>query len=145
LSICRRPPELDNPVWLRHRYEQAGDMAIALDLHVNRKTVRAARERLGILPAPAGPRRGQPARPPRIPDNTSPVVEKLLRRYHADQAASIPASWDLVLQRLAAADHAHHTHNHTMQINAAIALASATLLVADQLHDSAHGGKWLSP
>jgi hypothetical protein len=54
------PPELQDPDWLRRAYQWRGDLAIAAELGCDRKTVRAARERLGIASAPRGPRRDAP-------------------------------------------------------------------------------------
>ena len=54
-----RPPELDDPRWLRARLEVDGTPAIARELGCSRKMVRAAADRLGIPPLPPG-RRGRP-------------------------------------------------------------------------------------
>ncbi|MHB1950185.1 MAG: hypothetical protein ACYCQK_01770 [Acidiferrobacteraceae bacterium] len=51
-------PRLWDRAWLERTYAQHGDMWIALELGVDRKTVRRARERHGIMSAAPGRRRG---------------------------------------------------------------------------------------
>lgn len=98
--------QLDDAHWLRMRYAVAGDLAIATELGVDRKTVRRARARHGIPSHPVGPRRGVPRPAPRAAqpsDELTPFERKLIERLRADKRSA--ATEALLAQRL------HNAHD----------------------------------
>lgn len=134
----RRPAELDDPDWLRARYERDGDMSIALELTarykrpISRMMVRLARERLGIPSLPPG-RRPQPRPTSARPDLRKPRIVKITARKTRDDREGTPASWESVLGRLVDSDQAKKARNVPGQITALEALAAAAWRLADQL------------
>lgn len=140
----RRPPELDDRKWLARRYAQVPDEDIAVELGVDRKTVRAARLRLGIRSHPVGPRRGSQPRltlveptPMHVgPDDRPVVLQRVEARYAADQLHGIPPTWDQVIQRFKNANTARKEHDRYAEADAAISMAAALARVATQLLES---------
>jgi hypothetical protein len=139
----RRPPELDDPDWLKRQYQQSGDRTIAAQLGVNVKTVRAARARHGIPSYGDGPRRGTTTTQTRhlrvVPparDDLPPVLQRLVARYAADQMHDIPPTWEEVIRRFKNANTARKEHDRLAEADAAISMAAALARVAAQLLDS---------
>lgn len=98
----RRPVELDDPDWLRRRYARDGDKSIALELHVDRKTVRRARDRLGIPSALPGRRRGIGAKSVSVPDPESQLASRIIAAQEA-RARGHDQAYDDALRSIASA------------------------------------------
>jgi hypothetical protein len=108
-------------------------MHIALDLHVSRKTVRLARERLGIPSLPPGPRPTVVS--VKVPDR-KPRIVKITSRKARDEREGTLASREAVLGWLVEWDRALKERSVTAQINALEALAAAAWRLADHLEQA---------
>lgn len=132
-----RPPQLDDPDWLARAYADRGDMAIALELGCDRKTVRLARQRLGIRSAPPGPRRGSltahvgaPAR-----DDTD-TLGLVAERFQLDQTDPLIVPDDRLLATRIRVVSAAHGDDREYD-RALISLAAAALLVHEHRQNRA--------
>jgi hypothetical protein len=126
---------LADPVWLRLRYAIASDAAIALELGVDRKTVRRARMRHGIASHPVGPRRGA-ARPVTSSqgqqggvDGLTPAERRLIDRYRADRR-NAPTK-ELLTKRIVAAHQADAAGDHLAYEAAMLDVAVAAARIAE--------------
>jgi hypothetical protein len=127
---------LADPVWLRLRYAIASDAAIALELGVDRKTVRRARMRHGIASQPVGPRRGVP-RPVTSSseaqqggvDGLTPAERRLIDRYRADRR-NAPTK-ELLTKRIVAAHQADAAGDHLAYEAAMLDVAVAAARIAE--------------
>lgn len=129
--------KLDDADWLRHRYQTAGDGAIAAELGVHQRKVRAAREKHGIPSHPVGPRRGVPRPPPRPStqpahspvDGLTSFERKLIDRYRADRRAA--ATKELLAKRIIDAHEAAAAGDQLAYEDAMLAIATAAARVAE--------------
>ena len=133
---------LSDPAWLRRQYEQHGDdtiardLSLALDLHVSRKTVRLARDRLGIQSLPPG-RRGRPlqAVPPAGHErqNGEMVLTgtalAMLTRFQKEQSKRAPATDEVLAKRIRAYSQAQTEGDQLAAEDALLAIASAAGLI----------------
>lgn len=117
-------------MWLREQLERTGEASIGRLLGVNKKTVTAARVRLGIPAATVGSRRGVVTGRRSSDPAVNTTLARIVTRFEHDAA---PPTWDTVLTHLAAADRARRSHDRTSEQNSAIALAAAAARVADHL------------
>lgn len=130
----KRVPELDDAHWLRMRYLVAGDLAIANELGVDRKTVRAARRRHGIASHPVGPRRGV-ARP--APRPVSPIVTARMAatetavadRIREDRTRRTAATEAMLAERLHALHDASQHHDTLAYEDALLDVAATAALI----------------
>jgi hypothetical protein len=130
MSRQQRPPELDDPAWLRRAYERDGDMAIALTLGVTRKRVRLARYRLGIPSKPMGPRRGVPAAPV-APFSLDDTERAFRERYRTFKARRVPATETTLAAAIRAAHDALRADDANATDDALIDIAASAALVHD--------------
>jgi hypothetical protein len=133
-----RPAELDDANWLARAYRSHGDQRIAAELGVARGTVRSARERLGIVSAPPGPRRGAPPRPSRMavvssvlaPGATSVTATLIAERFERESLpGGPPPTQALLAARLRAAAEAHSHDDDAALDDALISIAAACGLI----------------
>ena len=135
------PAELNDVDWLRRRYQVISDDAIATELGVDRKTVRAARQRHGIPSQPRGPRRGAApvmrstvaiASPAPAPDVTSPTTRLVAERVARERGDGGfgPA---VLSQRVRAVAVARVSGDPAAVEDAIVGVASAAVLWLDQL------------
>lgn len=91
-GVPRHPPELDDPEWLRKRYELVGDRAIADELCVHRDTVRAARRRYQISPRPRGRQSGTSREAQRAQERSAAetIAERIQREVSSTKAGAGP-------------------------------------------------------
>lgn len=121
-----QPPELNDRDWLAARYERDGDTQIARDLGVSRRTVRAARERLGIRSQPPGRRRGVSPTAGQL----DATLDLFVATYLAERNTAGPApSERLLAGRVAEASQARGSDDPDAFGEALIRLASAACLM----------------
>lgn len=103
-------------------------MAIALELGVNRKTVRAARERLGIMPASPGRRRGVTVTSEKpLPKHLMPAAASIASRiFEQSRPGRAAPTKELVAERIRAL-HEADAHGDPNVIDDAIIEAAAAL------------------
>lgn len=109
-------------------------MAIALDLGVSRGTVRRARERLGILGASPGPRRGSP--PKRRATDRQPLIAalRIAERILAEQrAGGPPGTLNTISTRVRALHEADQAGDWPAIKDSLISLAAACGLMLDHV------------
>lgn len=122
---------LDDPAWLRQRYETSSDAAIALEVGVNKETVRKARMRHGIPSLTVGPRRGAPP----VRDEQSPIdgltaaERRLVDRYRSDRR-NAPTK-ELLSRRIVAAHEADAAGDHLAYEAAMLDVAIAAARIAE--------------
>lgn len=131
-----RDPRLQDAGWLGRMYASHGDREIAAELGVNRKTVRAARQRLGIASQGVGRRRGSvngPESPPtegagpgaKDPRNAQAAI---LERIGQERGKIAPTD-ALLASRLVALHHARVNRDELAREDALIGIASVAALM----------------
>lgn len=129
----RRPPELDNPAWLRARYERDGDNVIATELGVSRKAVRVARQRHGIESRGPGRPRGAVSSRRAAVEYRSAAFEIVARIGRQSRAGGPAPTYDLLLGRLAEIDRARRAGDTAAEEDGLIELGAACGLVLEHL------------
>lgn len=130
-----RPAELNDRDWLVRQLATKGERQIATELGCNRKTVRAAIERLSVAAASEGRRRGDNAGR-RVTDglhattSDHPTVRLVVDRFERERKPRGPAATeDLLVGRLRAAHEARAGGDEMGYDGELIGIASAAMLI----------------
>lgn len=129
-----RDPRLADPVWLARTLEQHGEMWIALEVGVDRKTIRRRLVTLGICARVPGRRRGVTTITTTTAPNLTAAIDAtavaFLARYQSESRPSGPAATeDLLILRIRAAHDAKAAGDDLAYDDALLAIAAAAALV----------------
>lgn len=124
-------PRLADRDWLAGTLERHGEMWIALELGVNRKTIRRRIETFGLSAHPPGRRRGVPATTPGRGPDPNPTAMLIVTRYAQEQRARVPPTEILLAGRIRAAQEARSAGDDPAYDDALLAIAAAAGLLLD--------------